>query len=230
MEAYYYEDRIIHLARELAREELESRIDDPFCESYDSLFEKYRKKLLDKQLSKQNCFADGLALAVAYSSDYINYPEFQAKVASLKMNPDSLANEEITLQEHLELNDSFMQRSFDLGQKLLKKGRRDHAEQIFFALCQLNPFEADYWFNLSLCYTQSRNYERAQESLDAAMEVEPHEIKYMISKAELFRLQGEMSLRDDCYEKAIHFCQTVQPKAKREGAIQLIQETQRRYG
>lgn len=112
----------------------------------------------------------------------INREHVQHPPESVSMK---LSNHETaTLQELFELSNDTMQKIYALGHQYFIKKEYDKAIDIFSILTGFNPFVADFWNALALCYQAKQEWKLAIEAFTLACSAKDKSIAPLISKAE----------------------------------------------
>jgi tetratricopeptide (TPR) repeat protein len=103
----------------------------------------------------------------------------------------------LAVERHLSLNPKDPQGRFLKGVILAEQGRSDEAFGVFFALTQDHPELAEPYNNLAVIYAARGEYERARETLESAIRVNP---EYATAYENLGDVHARLA--SQAYEKA----------------------------
>ncbi len=96
-----------------------------------------------------------------------------------------------------------IQNIFNKAVEFHKEGNAAGAEKIYRDILQRAPDHPDALHMLGLLYSQHKQFERAQECLQRAVEVYPDSEVYLTSLGQLFASMGDAERAIECFNKAI---------------------------
>ncbi len=90
----------------------------------------------------------------------------------------------LTFQEVFELSNESLKQIYKLGYQYFQKQCYDDAIDIFSIVTTLNPFVADFWNAMALCFQAKQEWNRALDTFAIACTLNENDLTCRISRAE----------------------------------------------